>query len=439
MICLKRFAFIAASIALAASLSITAKAGELRAGAAKVLITPAANEFPFQSGHEESFVGVHDDVFARALVLDDGKTRVVLVVEEVTAVPDHEKVVAAVAKAAGVPESNVIVSASHTHESINKHADDGAVEAAAKAAANLQPASISFGRGAAYVNINNGEAAGLTNWYDPTGPSDKTLDVVRIGDANGKPIAMIVNYATHGETMFRSLEKDGGALVTGDIPGAVSRILEGSAGVPVVLYTAAAEADQLGIFKSVQPAADNLPQADEGAAGFALVDVMARRLAIAVLDTEKTMPPAASTATVQVSATSVSCPGRAVEPPPGQGNQGGQARQGGPGAPGAPAAPNFQSDGPPVVIPVTTIRLNEIALVGVAADLGSQIGQEIRTASPLKNTTVITQMAGSVGYVLPDSSYVHPGHGLRGSRLKPGCIETALPTSVATSLGGKAK
>jgi predicted neutral ceramidase superfamily lipid hydrolase len=163
-----------------------AHAGELRAGAARVSITPTADEFPYQIGREKPFVEVHDDVYARALVLDDGKTRVALVVEEVESVPDPKGTVSQVAQALGVPETNVIVSATHTHESLTvfihgnqltpaqqaeiEHCRSGAVEAAKQAAADLQPAKISFGRGEAYVNINNGEEARLQGGQEAAAP-----------------------------------------------------------------------------------------------------------------------------------------------------------------------------------------------------------------------------------------------------------------------------
>jgi len=81
---------IAATVALAFGMGLvsSAHAGELRAGAAKVSITPTADQFPYAIGREKPFVGVHDDVYARALVLDDGTIRVALVVAEVESIQD---------------------------------------------------------------------------------------------------------------------------------------------------------------------------------------------------------------------------------------------------------------------------------------------------------------------------------------------------------------
>ena len=340
------------AIAMAVSLVVPVHAGELRAGAAKVSITPTPDEFPYQIGREKPFVGVHDQVFARALVLDDGKTRVALVVEEVESIQDPKGTVSQIAQALGVPESNVIVSATHTHESLTvfihgnqltptqqeeiQHSRQGAIDAAKQAAAKLQPAKISFARTEAYVNVNNGEQNGIDYWYDPKGPADKTLDLIRVESTGGQPIALVINYGMHAETMYRSVVKDGGYEVTGDIPGKVSDMMETNpTGAPVVLFTAPAEADELGYFKSLQPAQGKLPQADEGAAGYALMDEMARRIAAAAFEIEVTMKPGVSKVTLQAAAGTAVCPG-------GRTRMDNQTHQ------------ITSTDGPPVTIPLAT-------------------------------------------------------------------------------------
>jgi hypothetical protein len=366
-------------------------------------------------------------------VLDDGNTRVAFVVEEVTAVPEPRHALSEVAQMVGVPIANVIVSASHTHESLTVfiHGDQlsptqqkeidrvtaGAVEAAKEAVAHLQPARIAFGVGYADVNINNGEAAGLTTGFDPHGPSNKTLDVMRVEAVDGKPLALMLNYASHAETMFRSVTKDGGYEVSGDIPGSVSRILEANpAGAPVVLFTAGAEGDQLPIFKSLQPAANNMPAFDAGTSGWAILDVIARRLAYAVIETQSRMEPAQSNLTIQAATKVVSCPGRNT-------HMDIQTHQ------------TVETDGPSVDIPLSVIRINDFLIAAVGGDVASRIGEEIRSASPARDTVVLTQTAGSVGYILPDASYIRPSHGLAGTKLKAGCAEIALPQAVATMSG----
>ena len=413
----------AIGLALLACLAPAAWAGQLRAGAGKVSITPADDVFPYVAQGERDFVGVHDEVFARALVLDDGRRRAVIVMLEVTAVPDAQRMMESVAEAAGVPVANVVVAATHTHEvplfsyhggvpnpSQAREIDRlrrGALEACRAAVAHLEPARVSSARGEAFVNINNGEQAGLKTAFDPKGPSDKTLDVMRVESPSGDPIAILVNYASHAEVMFRSVTKNNGYEVSGDIPGAVSRLLEGkSYGAPVVLYSSGAEGDQLPLFKSLQPAGQ-LPQNDEGSAGWALLDAQARRLASAVAQLVAAMPSGVSDVEIHANSASVTCPGQRHKVDRNTGDV-------------------TVEDSPTVSIPISTVRINDVAIAGIGGDIASDIGTAVRKASPVTHTMVVTMLAGSVGYILTDASYAHPGHGLAGSPLKSGCAEQAL-------------
>jgi hypothetical protein len=415
---------------MAAATAANAFAGNLRAGASILSITPSADEFPYQIGHEKPFVGVHDDLYVRALVLEEGERRIVIVSAEVTAIPNGPALVQRVAATAQVPISQVMLLASHTHNSLFvfyrgtdvtsaqrkelARLESNTLQAVRDAIANLQPAKISFGRGQAYANINNGEEAGLRQWFDGAGSSDKTLDVIRVQALDGKTLGLVLNYATHAEVMYRSVTKRGGYEVSGDLPGATSRLLEHTLGrAPVVLFTSAAEGDQLSLFKSLQPDAQ-IPGMDSGAAGWTLLDLQARRVAAAVTDTLSTMPQGSEEVSIATASGEVKCPGakRAMD-------AGGHITT---------------QSAAEVAIPISVFRINDFALAAVSADLASNIGVAIKQASPVRLTTVATMAAGSVGYVLNDAAYERPGHGALGSPVAPGCAPVRLPEQVSALL-----
>jgi hypothetical protein len=282
----------------------------------------------------------------------------------------------------------------------------GTLEAVRLAQLRLQPAQIAFGRGQAWVNVNNGEQVGLKP-YNPDGPSDKTLDVVKIAKTDGTSLALLVNYASHADVMFRSATKDGGYEVSGDFPGAVSRLLEAQPGAaPVVLCSPAAEADQVTLYKSVQ-APGRLAGTDEGAGGWSLLDVQARRLAEAVMEILSRTPAGASQAHIEARAAEASCPGQHLSKDPATGQI-------------------TAEDTPPVSIPLSMIRINDIVLAGVGGDLASEIGQRFKAKSPVEHSTLISMANGAVGYLLTDASYEHPDHGVMGSPVKPHCAEDAI-------------
>ena len=416
--------------------------GELRVGTGKISVTPDPLVFPYRPSDapslnvisgERSIVGVHDDIYARALVLDDGARRVALVVLECTTVPMADELQEAVAKELGLSKASVMLAATHTHSvplfsfsgsnpspRERKEIDrlkQGAVEAARLANASLQPAQVAFARGQGWINVNNGEQNGLSTGYDPQGSSDKSLDVVRFETPQGSPIALVVNYASHAEVMFRSVTKDNGYEVSGDLPGAVSRILEGTqSAAPLVLFTSGAEADQLTIFKSLKPAG-TLPSTDEGAGGWALLDVLAQRLSESVLNVIATMKPGESQVHLEAASSTATCPGQLIRI-------------------NSETHQVTKEDKPPVQIPLSMLRINDIVLAGVGGDVASAIGLHLKSESPIPDTTLVSMAGPYMGYIFPDASYVHPGHGVTKSLLKEGCADHAVVDGIIRMIHG---
>src|SRR5688572_31322595 len=83
----------------------------LRAGAAKVDVTPSAGELPKNSQ------GVLDRLFARAIVLESGGSSAALVTVDAGGVPDPiwQAVTRDVEKELGIPATRVLLTATHTH------------------------------------------------------------------------------------------------------------------------------------------------------------------------------------------------------------------------------------------------------------------------------------------------------------------------------------
>lgn len=90
---------------------------ELRAGAAQVIITPPAGAPMAGYYHARSAEGTLDDLFAKALVLDDGTTRVAMVTLDLIATTFGltRDARAAIERATGLPGAHVMISATHAH------------------------------------------------------------------------------------------------------------------------------------------------------------------------------------------------------------------------------------------------------------------------------------------------------------------------------------
>jgi len=76
---------------IGALLAFTAAAEPFRVGAARVDITPAADaSLPMggYGGRTQGFRAIHDNIYVRAIVIDDGTTQAAMVAWELLFVPD---------------------------------------------------------------------------------------------------------------------------------------------------------------------------------------------------------------------------------------------------------------------------------------------------------------------------------------------------------------
>src|SRR5690349_25096961 len=87
--------------------------GRLRAGAAKVDITPKESELALATD------SIRDHLFARAIVVDDGSTCAVLVGLDMGGAPTQvvEDATARASRSTACPAQNLLISATHTHSS----------------------------------------------------------------------------------------------------------------------------------------------------------------------------------------------------------------------------------------------------------------------------------------------------------------------------------
>lgn len=189
------------------------------AGVAKVDITPPPG-LPMYGyfSRTQLSTGTLDPLYARVLVLKAGDSCLALVTLDLgrTFGPASlARLREQVAKRSGV--SWLFITASHTHAGPNiqdEHAQTPAWEAAmldkiAQAVDDAQrqavEARIGTGRGRVDIGYNrrrvNPDGTVTMLWQNPTkapaAPVDPTVSVMRLDTANGKPLAVLVNYACH--------------------------------------------------------------------------------------------------------------------------------------------------------------------------------------------------------------------------------------------------
>ncbi|MBI4575804.1 MAG: neutral/alkaline non-lysosomal ceramidase N-terminal domain-containing protein [Planctomycetes bacterium] len=159
--------------------------------------------------------GLHDPITARALVLDDGVERFVLVTTDLVATSGMAFDALHRAIAHLVPREHLWLSASHTHSGPGAIADKKLWQVAAmdcfdqrvfdalalrleaavvQAFQALEPARIGFGRTLEYGATRN--RRGQQGVFDPQ------MGLIRVDRADGSPMALVVNFAIHGINLW---------------------------------------------------------------------------------------------------------------------------------------------------------------------------------------------------------------------------------------------
>jgi hypothetical protein len=161
----------------------SAGAVHLRAGAAKVDITPKDSELAVSTD------SIRDRLFARAIVVDDGNTCAVLIGLDLGGVANQivDDATTRASRSSGCPAQNFIISATHTHSSNTlglggrgaptaKTVADAIVAAVGVAKSRLALARIGYGTAKIDLNVNRDLFNSKFEWRqepNPDGPSDK--------------------------------------------------------------------------------------------------------------------------------------------------------------------------------------------------------------------------------------------------------------------------
>ncbi|HEY2840814.1 MAG TPA: neutral/alkaline non-lysosomal ceramidase N-terminal domain-containing protein [Pirellulales bacterium] len=234
------------------------RAAQLKAGVARVDLTPPLDLKTPLGGYGERMnrpaEGVHDRIFAKALVLADGKQKFAIVTVDIVGFPPTLKpeLIAGLGDAWSAGQLMLLASHSHTSIEMNainplntfqvpqlgiynarvhKFVVDRLLEVVRQAERRLVEVSVGTTTNSIKGWNRNRRGGQVT---------DNDLTVTRIDTAEGKPLAILVNFTAHptfmnGEDM----------MFSGDWPGQLQRTMESLVenGVTAMYYNGA-EGDQ---------------------------------------------------------------------------------------------------------------------------------------------------------------------------------------------------
>jgi hypothetical protein len=217
----------------------------LKVGVGKTVITPPQLQMGKTTpkvwlagfGCGRAATGVHDDLEARAIVLDDGKKRVGIVALDLLGLfYDDVERLREQAEASGIPLDLLIVACTHNHNGPDtlgiwgKNHFSRGVRASymdflgSQTLAALKEASRTLSP--VHARIAQGAAPELVYDFRPPEVKDDVFDVIQFTDTKtGRTVATLVDWGNHPETMG-----DQNTLLTSDFPHAVREHLEKALG-----------------------------------------------------------------------------------------------------------------------------------------------------------------------------------------------------------------
>lgn len=214
-----------------------------KAGVAVVDITPPVNiELAGYVAREQGLIGIHDSLYAKGLVLEDGLQRVAVLTCDLLGVDadDVRFVRKKIEEKTGIPANNIMIAASHTHSGPATLHTNGIgerdeqwmetllekmISCVENAARTLEEVTLRMAVGAAEIGINRrgkipeGEINPLP---DPSGPIDRGVLVICADRVRTKkPWIVLFNCGCHPTVLGAE-----NRLVSADYVGAAVQYVE---------------------------------------------------------------------------------------------------------------------------------------------------------------------------------------------------------------------
>jgi len=425
----------------------------MQIGLAEVDITPALGTVMSGFFETRRVRALHDPLFARAMVLDNGSHPLMLITCDVLALrrTTVNEAKARIQAATGLGPESIMLSATHTHTAAAAASlftyepdpdylvrlADGILKAAQGAWESRRPATLGIGWGFEGRLSHNRRfmmrstkqvvmhpPKGSTDILYQEGKVDPEVGVLSARAADGTPLGCLLNFACHVNTV-------GGDEVSADYPGQFAAAMKRGQGESHVGLFANGCCGNLCAIDVYDP--------DRPDAGHDWARQMGEKLAEDVVRIE------AETEYVDemlfdARLVEISLPMRRISP---------ELLEWARGVLAAPdgnslyestyAAQTVQMVeryrlNPMVTAPVQAFRLGSVGIVMLPGEIFVEFGLDIKLNSPAERTFVVELANGIVGYVPTREAFAGGGYEQRtamSSRLCPGAGETLVDTALA--------
>jgi hypothetical protein len=402
----------------------------LQIGLGDTVITPFL-DIPLAGYYYQRLpVGVHDDLHAKALVLDNGSTQVVLVACDLVQVPKEavDDARRRIQAEFAIPPNHVLISADHSHTGpvmtpgyvkLLGHWIADSVETAEhrKLNASLFVGSAmepQFPHNRRYLmkdgTVVTNPGFLNPNVVKPAGPIDPRVAVLFAKGDDGRPLMTWVNYALHQDTV-------GGDWISADFSYYLGTTLAKFEGPDMLTIFTIGAAGDINHWDVHQPG----PQR-----GFGTAQRIGQMLGADVLKVNKHLTPVAPD-DIRAISEDVDLPLQEVAP-----QEVAAARK----LLATPPPPNIdftldrvnakkvatiaEHAAGDVHEDVQVVTIGQVAFVGIPGELFVQLGLQIMKQSPFPDTCIVALANDDVGYIPTRRAFAEGGYEPTSSILKPG-------------------
>lgn len=454
-------------LAMALTTASARGAASLRCGASAVDITPLKFPVSMTGGFQDRLAyRAHDRLHARCLVLDDGATRIAIVVCDSCLITRdiYDESKAAASRATGIPVNRILTAATHTHsaptavplaqcrpdEHYVRHLTEQISQAIIAANGRLAPAQTGwgvvdvpeevsnrrwfvkppalqpnpFGGTGDKVRTNPPRGNGLL--IRPAGPVDPEVTFLSVRDDDGQPVSLLANYGLHyvggipagqvSADYFGEFARQIASRFKSTDDDRFVGILSNGASGDVNNYRFLDARPRSEPFVRVQAVASLV--ADRVAAAHKGVEFRDR---VTIRMNERELKVGIRQPNTEELETATALLSRAADPDRLTMNE-----------VYAQETVRLSRADPNVVIKLQTIRIGELAIVAIPCEVFAEIGLDIKRRSPFEQTFVIGLANGYNGY-LP-SPEQHDSGGYETWRSSWSCLETQASTRITNSV-----
>jgi len=394
----------------------------LKAGIAKVDITPTENLY--MGGYDESCrmgpsEGHSGNIYVRALVFDDDIIQMAFIELDVVSLPssDYDPLRKKISQETGIPFHHIMIACVHNHaapypggKNVDsewyKNLDSRIINAVNDAISDLEPVKIGGGTGFSAIAMNRRKKMSNTLSYrtfdennssqsygkyktdnpvkiremegvyrlgaNPSGPIDAEVGIIRIDNLAGQPIAAFINYACHGTSL-------GGRnnIISPEWNGHMLEYIEQQYAGLIGIFAQGAAGDINPRFVGgLEGCADNLENTKN--LGYEIGKEVVR-----VFNSIETGIPESSK--IKFTHENVVCPkkyGEVVE--------------------------DFKNT--TIEVPITALKIDEFTWVTFPGELFHEIGQKVKSSTHSKYSFIVGYCNGSLGYLPTQIAYSEGGY-----------------------------